>query len=389
MVCMDPPGEIDVKSVCTRCMSAALYGRAREIADQAEPDDEDNVPWSSCSFCDYVDEPSGDTVAIAWNKYMELIYEGLSVVVTTGSEQGNPPSDGGDGLIWLSVEEVADLCDGAVGGGGLLLLREIENSLGADVWTYRNFGWDRVHLEFGWNRFKDYAHDRDSPETSLVLSPRKFLGRLETIVTFIVPDAIKVLEAGTILWRARPHANAEPDFEVRGGSLGSAPDCCARDNRFSPDGVSMFYGSEHSETTLAELLGYTEFRYATVGAFRTMEDLVVLDLGEIDYYPNIFDPDERDDYYGADFLHGFADEIARPLHDGEDYRATQLVVSEGIQSFTLDPVDGIRYRSVQRPGHFNYVLFRGNEDCSDMEANDGAILRLDSASVQIGVELGS
>ncbi|QIH99767.1 RES family NAD+ phosphorylase [Rhodococcoides fascians A21d2] len=386
---MDPPGEIDVESVCTRCMGSALYERAREIADQADPDDEGNPRWSSCSFCEIAMEPLGETVAISWSKYMELVYDGLSVVLTTGSEQGNPPSDGGDGLTWLSVEEVVGYCDGAVGDGGFLLLREIKHSLGADVWTYHDFGWSRLHLKLGWERFKDHAQDRDRQDSPLVVSPQKFLRRLEQIVTFIVPGAITVLEEGTMLWRSRPHARREPDFQVTGAELGSAPDRFARDNRFSPGGVSMFYGSEDPETTYAEILGYTECQYATVGAFRAMKDLTILDLSQVNYYPNIFDPNERDDYYDADFLHGFVDEIARPLHDGEDYRATQLVVSEGIRSFCVDPVDGIRYQSVQSPGRFNYVLFRGNHDCSDAGKDDGAVLHLDPTSLQIGVKLAT
>ncbi|ANS31814.1 hypothetical protein R1CP_36040 (plasmid) [Rhodococcus opacus] len=148
----------------------------------------------------------------------------------------------------------------------------------------------------------------------------------------------------------------------------------------------MFYGAEDMETTFAEI-DYSSCRYATVGRFQTTRDLVILDLSEVSYYPSIFDPDERDDYHAADFLRGFAEEIARPLVAGEDYLPTQQVVSEGIQRFTTEPVDGIRYKSAKHPDQFNYVLFFENADCGDRGTEDEIVLQLDPDSVQVGVDL--
>ncbi|WP_275792870.1 RES family NAD+ phosphorylase [Prescottella equi] len=356
------------------------------MTELAQPENEDYQLWYACSFCDSTVAPESDNPAISWKQYMELVHEGLSTVFVTGSEQGNPPTGGGDGLEWLDVSEVLSYCDDAVGGGGYLLEREIGYELADDVWTYRDFGWDKAHLPFGWKRFKEYTRDSDQLDSSAVLSPRQFLGRLEAIVTYIVDDAITVMAAGTALWRARPHDEPKPDFVPCGAELGSAPTVWARDNRFSPAGVSMFYGADDIETVFSEI-DYASSSFATVGRFETTRDLVVLDLSQVTYYPSIFDPNERDDYYAADFLHGFVYEIARPLAEGEDYRPTQRVVSEGIQMFTMEPVDGIRYRSAKHPDRCNYVLFFDNAECSDLGTDDEAVLKLDPASIRSGVPL--
>jgi hypothetical protein len=388
MTCMDPPGELeDVSSVCISCMGPPLRDAARKLAELAEPENEDYPLWYSCSFCDSVVGPDSSNIAISWAQYMNLVYEGLSTLFVTGFEQGNPPSDGGDGLDWLDADRVLGHCDDAVGDGGSLLSRQIGYELADDVWTYSDFGWDRMHLPFGWERFKAHTRNSDRLNSSAIMLPQEFLGSLESIVTYIVPEAIQVIKAGTMLWRARPHKKPKPDFVPCGSELGSAPAIWARDNRFSAEGVSMFYGAEDCETTFAEI-GYTSDRYATVGQFRTTRDLVIVDLSRVTYFPSIFDPEERDNYYAADFLRGFADEIARPLVEGEDYRPTQRVVSEGIRTFTTEPVDGICYRSAKYPDRFNYVLFFENADCGDVGAEDDAVLKLDPDSVLVGVDLG-
>ncbi|MEE2062272.1 RES family NAD+ phosphorylase [Rhodococcus artemisiae] len=364
-------------------MGPLLHDRAREFAEWAEPDNEDYPELFSCSFCDSDVDSNGENVAISWSQYMELVMEGLSTLFVTGYEQGNPPSDGGDGLDWLSPEEVLSYCGDAIGDGpaGYVLEREIGYELAKDVWTYRDFGWDRAEFQFGWERFKADSRGSDHLNHSVVLSPKKLLGRLETIITVLVEDdVLPVVKAGTKLWRVRPHEQLRPDFVPSGKELGSAPVDYSKDNRFSLDGVSMFYGSEELETALLEI-DYSTCPYATGGQFQITKDLVVLDLTDVTWFPSIFDSAEARYYYEADFIRGFGEEIRRPLIDGEDYRPTQRVVSEGIQRFH-EPIDGIRFKSAKDPARFNYVLFFGNEKCGDLGTGDGVVLALDLSTIQ-------
>lgn len=384
MVCMDPPGELDdVSSVCLRCMGPLLHDRARELAEWTAPDSEDYPEQFKCSFCDSEVHPNGENIAISWDHYMDLVRDGLSTLFVTGYEQGNPPSDGGDGLVWLSPEDVLSYCRDAIGDGpaGYELKREIGYGLAKDVWTYRDFGWDKVEFEFGWKRFKADSQGSDHLNTSVVLSPEKLLRRLEKIITILVQDdVLPVVKAGTKLWRVRPHEQPDPNFVPSGKAIGSAPVDFAKDNRFSPDGVSMFYGSEELDTALLEI-DYSTCPYATGGQFQTTQDLVVLDLTDVRWSPSIFDSAEARYYYEANFIRGFGEEIRRPLVEGEDYRPTQRVVAEGILKFA-EPIDGIRFKSAKDPDRFNYVLFFGNEACGDLGADDGAVLVLDPSTIQ-------
>ncbi|WKX02059.1 RES domain-containing protein (plasmid) [Rhodococcus aetherivorans] len=376
-------------------MGTFLHERAREIAQWAEPDNEDYPELFSCSFCDSEVDPNGENVAISWAQYMELVREGLSTLFVTGTEQGNPPSDGGDGLEWLSVEDVLSYCGDAIRDGPQAydLEEAIRNELAEDVWTYRNFGWDQVEFKFGWERFKADSQGSDHLNSEVVLSPEKLLGRLETIITVLLNndecDVLPIVPAGTKMWRVRPHEHPNPNFVPSGKELGSAPEVAARDNRFSPAGVSMFYGSDELETALSEI-GYSECPYATAGQFQTTKDLVLLDLTDVDWFPSIFDPAEARYYYEADFIRGFGEEIRRPLgEDDEDddeakakhYRPTQRVVAEGILRFS-EPIDGIRFKSAKDPERYNYVLFFGNEACGDLGGGDEAVLALDLSTVE-------
>ncbi len=193
-------------------------------------------------------------------------------------------------------------------------------------------------------------------------------------------DVLPIVPAGTKLWRVRPHDHPDPEFVPSGKELGSAPETAARNNRFSPDGVSMFYGSDELETALLEV-DYSTCPYATAGQFQTMKDLVLLDLTDVKWFPSIFDPAEARYYYEADFIRGFGDEIRRPLEKDEDYRPTQRVVAEGILRFS-EPIDGIRFKSAKHSERYNYVLFFGKEACGDLGAGDEAVLALDLGAVE-------
>jgi RES domain len=105
----------------------------------------------------------------------------------------------------------------------------------------------------------------------------------------------------------------------------------------SPAGISMFYGSDDKQTTLAEMPALP--KYYAIGTFETLGPLRVLDLTKVKY-PSIFDDDEKADYdwllFMSHFLRDFSSPIKRDDDIHIDYVPTQVVTE---------------YRnSVRRPG---------------------------------------
>ncbi|SCX15217.1 RES domain-containing protein [Mycolicibacterium fluoranthenivorans] len=372
MICPELPGEpnyADIEAVCLDCIGRPLHEEASEL-----------LTLDTCSFC----ESTGDSISMDFDEFMELIKTGLFYLYDIGSEVGNPPTGGGDGRIWLDYSEVAsEHCWEAVGGTDIdtryALFKAIENSLGDTDpwWTYADNGFPRLTLRYGWDEFRRSVTESDF-ESHWVLNPAEFVGQLQQILTWI-PGILVTLPTDTVLWRARPFEGTAPPFEISATTLGSAPAQYAKSNRMSAEGVSMFYGAEQLNTALEEVK-YGASTAAAAGQFRTSEPLLVVDLTAVNYEPSIFNAGERDDYYAARFLAGFAFDISRPASDpNRDYLPTQAITA-GIKETPWEKIDGIRFRSAVDPDGINYVLFCTNDDCGESDA-DFAILRLDAATV--------
>ncbi|WP_261879699.1 RES domain-containing protein [Mycobacterium marinum] len=336
----------------------------------------------SCSFC----ESTGDRIAMDFDEFMELIRVGLFHLYDIGSEVGNPPSGGGDGRAWMDYTEVAsEHCWEAVGSGDsdarFWLFKAIENSLGDTdpKWTYVDNGFPRLALRYGWEEFCRSVTESDF-ESNWVLNPDEFMGELQRILTWM-PGILAELPVGSGFWRARPYEGTRtiPPFDLSASELGSAPSQFAKSNRMSTEGVSMFYGAEQLATAVEEVK-YGASPSAAAGQFRSARPLLVVDLTGVNYEPSIFNRQERDDYYAATFLAGFAFDISRPASDPDrDYLPTQAVTA-GIKAIPWETIDGIRFKSAVDRNGINYVLFCTNADCGESDA-DCATLRLDRTTV--------
>ena len=339
-----------------------------------------------CSFC----QSTGTGIAIDFFEFMGLIKEGLFHLYEVGSEVGNPPTGGGDGRVWMDYTEVAsEHCWEAVGSDNdevrYAIFKAIENALGEidPNWTYVDNSFPRLALEYGWRGFKRSQSDPDF-ESNWILDPDDFLGKLQQILTWM-PGVMRDLPIGSAFWRARPYSGTHPSFTLTGRDLGSAPSSSAKANRMSAAGVSMFYGAELLSTSVEEVK-YGTSTAAAAGRFVSAVPLRVVDLTEVTYEPSIFDANERNDYYAASFLAGFAFDISRPISDSDrDYLPTQAVTT-GIREIPWDTINGIRFRSAVDPGGINYVLFFANEECGEAD-QDGAVLQLDPSTVVAHISL--
>jgi hypothetical protein len=228
------------------------------------------------------------------------------------------------------------------------LFRDISNAFPSRDWSTHD-PWSSTDAEiwkWGWERFvKAVKHQRrffftrrDKKRDPIVdrddLDPATLLEQFGNKCAR--NGLITRIPAGTRILRCRPRARRSERFS-KARELGPPPPRIAKQNRMSPAGISMFYGSDDKQTTLAEMPALP--KYYAIGTFETLGPLRVLDLTKVKY-PSIFDDDEKADYdwllFMSHFLRDFSSPIKRDDDIHIDYVPTQVVTE---------------YRnSVRRPG---------------------------------------
>ena len=161
---------------------------------------------------------------------------------------------------------------------------------------------DAEVLQWGWERFVDAVkyrrrffftrqEERDESERDREsLDPGALLERFGRGCAR--NGLIATIRTGTRILRCRPREGRAETF-TKARELGPPPCRFARQNRMSPAGIPMFYGSDDKQTTLAEMPELPRF-YA-IGTFETVRPLRVLDLTHV-RAPSIFDMSEQVDY---------------------------------------------------------------------------------------------
>ena len=198
----------------------------------------------------------------------------------------------------------------------------------------------------------------------------EILAKLEDIV--VTHDLLQNVPAGRKFWRGRMVDDPSKIGEYKNASgLGSPPKGVASNNRMSPAGISMFYGSDDIDTVVAEIAAHDIRRYAIVGEFETVQETTLLDLANLPLIPSCYteaSPGAR--YYELVFLHRFARDLGKTVKlDGREhieYVPTQ-VVTEYLRYIPTFKVDGILFRSAQNNG-VNCVLFCDPDCCVDFDA---------------------
>jgi hypothetical protein len=204
------------------------------------------------------------------------------------------------------------------------------------------------------------------------------------IVTALLrADAVSVLDSGTCIQRVR-WGHVEATFEKL--TCPSSKDAGA--NRFSPKGVSMFYGASNLKTACLEIKA-NPGDLVTQGVFKTQRDLTLIDFTSAKFPKGNFDPLWMGNYHIAEFLRGFLADIRKDVKgegDAADYLPTQALcdffVKDGASELLLvnmnDPqppkvleqiaatsrLDGIRFRSSKVGGADGdcFVLFCDHEE---------------------------
>jgi hypothetical protein len=198
-------------------------------------------------------------------------------------------------------------------------------------------------------------------------------------------DALSVLPAGNEIHRVR-FGHHEQSFK----ELTAPPAEVAAINRFSPKGVSLFYGSIDLDTAGLEIKAKADDPI-THGIFRTTKDLALIDFTAAQFPDGDFDPSWVTDYHISSFLKGFLKDIRKEVKgegSDKDYIPTQALChffrTDGAEHLSMvnmsDPapipamqlinktqrIDGICFRSSKGTDRTCYVLFYDNETSADI-----------------------
>ncbi len=172
------------------------------------------------------------------------------------------------------------------------------------------------------------------------------------------------IDVGTLLYRGRPEDKQAPfeDFT----SLTAPPVEAAKENRMSPYGISMFYGSYDKDTPSKEIKNYLEGKDTRIylGEFEVTRTLKVINLCNIPQ-PDFWMENESD-WQVYTFLHAFHKEISKPVATNDpklEYIPSQ-VFCEYLRHIQKakdgSSYDGIVYSSAMTSAK-NVVLFYDNK----------------------------
>ncbi len=216
--------------------------------------------------------------------------------------------------------------------------------------------------------------------------PLDFFNAISTAL--LRADGFSVLPEGTIIHRVRPGH----DFELIFDELTCPPDRYAATNRFSPQGVSRFYGASSLETAFLEIKAPTGTA-VSAGEFKTRRPLALLDFTAVQFPKGKFDPSWIGNYHIAEFLKGFLLDIRRDVKG--DIPDTTYLPTQALCDFfstngathlcdvnMWDPqpslvmqqidktgkIDGIRFHSAKVDAGVSecFVLFCNQEESSSM-----------------------
>jgi hypothetical protein len=352
-----------------------------------------NVSATECTYCGATAEVP---IAASFDDFVGFVLDGISF-------DWNNPDD--EGIMYVSAEggymaPISDtwevLADYEISENSAVV-DDLAGSINTDAWVTREFyhGDDSQRLVWGWDSFKEFtkghsryfflqpeAEEEDDDE----LTPAEMLGSIAGMIKSDLGayNLIKRLASGTDLIRIRIDG-ATHNLATEIGA--PTPEFATQSNRMSPAGIPMFYGAFDFRTAHAETFDPLVHagQVMSVGTFRPLRELNVLDLALLPAIPSVFDADRRGLIHTLRFLHSFARDISKPIaRDGREhieYVPTQIVTEYFRRVFRTEDglaLDGIIYRSSREQGGRAFVLFCENRQCVDevSKSDRGEMLQL-------------
>ncbi len=365
---------------------------------------EDNSHSGICCFCDLENETDEEMKVIDWDSLMRKIITSINYFYT----------DPADGLYYDSAEGGYQTLSEPVYDSREIIsdfleaeeevIEEVVNSMSDQSWTRKEFYGPSESdiLEDMWTTFCSLVkfkvrylftdiEERGESESfayrpySILKSLGDYIIGLQLIKEF--PERRGLFEEPLLIYRARQH---KIKSEVKlAKDIGPPTSKYAQSNRFSPEGIPMFYGAENRETAIAEIINFeSKDKYISVGQFKHNRVLNLVDLRSI---PAIgFFNTERLEYiepalFLREFLKSITKKNSPDSKDRIEYIPSQIV-TEYIR-FSLPQqagkrIDGIIYKSTRCPDKDCYALFFDCTFCQDeCDSDASSILILKSKSI--------
>lgn len=256
------------------------------------------------------------------------------------------------------------------------LLEDVRDQLSTDqLYCEKNeYGSHEDYLDELWSHFKEVLkhkarfafHFSNTFRQWNLSDPSYILHQVET--TILSYNMISILEANTILYRARQHSKEREVSDVT--KIASLPNFLNKiAGRMNAAGISLFYCSKSKNLTIQEVVSKrrTSMPYYTTAIFRNKETLRLVDLTKLPDVPSIFDEENNHSIDVIYFMKSFVKEVSLSVLQKDsvlEYLPTQ-VITEYIRYNPDLNVDGMIYNSAKNINEKNIVLFYNHEDSLD------------------------
>ncbi len=242
---------------------------------------------------------------------------------------------------------------------------------------------DSDALALSWQEFSDYVKHVSRYDFLLknvdfnfwepqVVDPQTLFKRIKTIL--LQNNRISELPVDTVLYRARSHQKNKIVDSI--SSIGPPPkEYCKFNNRFSPAGIPVFYGSFLQETAISEVVKEDEL--VTIGLFTTKKPLHIADLSGDIQIPGLFG-ENATLIEECKFLNSLASMVSQPIDyaaGNVEYVPTQIAIA--LLRNELPLLDGFIYSSVKNYPEKNLILFITQDDCTENMNETGKSLYLE------------
>jgi len=159
--------------------------------------------------------------------------------------------------------------------------------------------------------------------------------------------------------------------------LGPPPTNLAKAGRMNAHGIAVFYGADDRDVALAEVRPPVGSK-ALVGEFELLRTVRLLDVAALEavyFEGSVFDPAYAEQRSLARFMGTLSDRMTMPVMPDDEkteYLITQMI-ADYLARRPLPALDGILFKSVQRPGDKrNVVLFHHASRVEPIEVPEGS-----------------
>lgn len=351
------------------------------------------MPGLTCSFC----EPDEDDSCVpsknvmSWDvlidritQSIECFYDDPANILSYESSEG--------GYLGETYSTLELLQDEVGFQAEFDIVTEIAKSIQPEHWAEVSFYGDSLldELKYTWDKFSFLVKHKvrflfyenaiypieqsENRKPYLILKDiSKYISELNLIIS--LPEKTDMFNQEISIYRARQHKLNENVDDCN--SIGPAPIRTASANRFSPEGIPIFYGAEDEDTAILEIINPTKKdEYVSVGEFYLNMSLNMIDLRNINHV-GFFNFEKKHLIEPSRFLQHFArvisERIKEPDNERIEYVPSQIVTEyfrHVLPSELNKTINGIIYKSALNSSKCCFAIFADSLLCSNEGEQD-------------------